>query len=221
MKRILLIGGGPHATCCIDIIEKEAKYAIVGILDSVKKEGTDVMGYKILGSPDILPQIIKEYNIEAGFVSIGDNWNRKIVKDKCLQMVPDFEFISAIHPSSIIARNVTIGYGTVIVAGSVINPNAIIGNFCYLGSGTILEHNSIMEDYSSLSIGSVTGGFVKIGEFSAVTVGVILFDRISIGKHTVIGSGSLVTKDIPSNVLAYGSPARVIRTREIGEKYLK
>ena len=34
---------------------------------------------------------------------------------------------------------------------------------------------------------------------------------VTIGDNTVIGAGSVVTKDIPSNVIAYGSPCRVIR----------
>jgi galactoside O-acetyltransferase len=38
---------------------------------------------------------------------------------------------------------------------------------------------------------------------------------VTIGKNTVIGAGSVVTRDIPDNVLAAGVPCRVIR--EIGE----
>jgi maltose O-acetyltransferase len=46
-------------------------------------------------------------------------------------------------------------------------------------------------------------------------------DRLSIGENTVVGSGSLVTRDLPDNVLASGNPARVVRTRKPGEKFLK
>jgi acetyltransferase-like isoleucine patch superfamily enzyme len=38
--------------------------------------------------------------------------------------------------------------------------------------------------------------------------------------HTIIGAGSLVLGDIPGNVVAYGSPARIIRKRKAGEQYL-
>ena len=46
-------------------------------------------------------------------------------------------------------------------------------------------------------------------------------DRVEIGENTVIGSGSLVTKSFPSDVLAYGNPAKIIRNRTKGEKFLK
>lgn len=64
-------------------------------------------------------------------------------------------------------------------------------------------------------------GKVNIGKHSAIALGIIIMDRINIGEDTVVGSESLVTKDLPDNVLAYGSPAKIIRDRELGEKFLK
>ncbi|WP_279355020.1 hypothetical protein [Enterocloster bolteae] len=42
--------------------------------------------------------------------------------------------------------------------------------------------------------------------------GAIINPGVSIGDNVIIGSGSIVTKDIPSNSLAVGNPARVIRS---------
>ena len=38
---------------------------------------------------------------------------------------------------------------------------------------------------------------------------------------SVVGAGSLVLSDVPDNVLVYGSPARIIRSRQPGERFLK
>ena len=46
-------------------------------------------------------------------------------------------------------------------------------------------------------------------------------DRVTIGKNTVIGAASLVLKDVPDNVLAFGNPIEIKRTRVNGEKFLK
>lgn len=46
---------------------------------------------------------------------------------------------------------------------------------------------------------------------------VCILPGVSIGDNSVIGAGSVVTKDIPSGVLAYGNPCRVIRHIEPGE----
>jgi galactoside O-acetyltransferase len=52
-------------------------------------------------------------------------------------------------------------------------------------------------------------------------LGVTVLDRIEIGENTVVGAGSLVTKSLPDNVLAYGNPCKIIRNRNQGEKFLK
>jgi maltose O-acetyltransferase len=45
-------------------------------------------------------------------------------------------------------------------------------------------------------------------------MGANVMDGLAIGAHTVIGAGSLVTKSMPSGVIAYGNPCRVVRTNE-------
>ena len=56
---------------------------------------------------------------------------------------------------------------------------------------------------------------VHIGRNCWLGAGVIIVPGVTVGDNTVIGAGSVVTKDIPSNVLAAGNPCRVLR--EINE----
>ena len=56
---------------------------------------------------------------------------------------------------------------------------------------------------------------VHIGRNCWIGAGVIIVPGITVGDNVVIGAGSIVTKDIPSNVLAVGNPCRVLR--EINE----
>lgn len=58
-------------------------------------------------------------------------------------------------------------------------------------------------------------GSVEIGEYTFVGNGVTILSgnkNLVIGKNVVIGANSVVTKSIPDNVIAVGSPAKVIRT---------
>ena len=57
---------------------------------------------------------------------------------------------------------------------------------------------------------------VHIGKNCWLGAGVIVLPGVTIGDNSVIGAGSVVTKDIPENVVAAGSPCRVLR--EIGER---
>lgn len=56
---------------------------------------------------------------------------------------------------------------------------------------------------------------VHIGKNCWLGAGVIVLPGVTIGDNTVIGAGSVVTKDIPSNVVAVGNPCKVLR--EISE----
>ena len=57
---------------------------------------------------------------------------------------------------------------------------------------------------------------IHIGRNCWLGAGVIVLPGVTIGDNSVIGAGSIVTKDIPANVVAYGNPCKVIR--EIGQK---
>lgn len=57
---------------------------------------------------------------------------------------------------------------------------------------------------------------IRIGENCWIGAGVVVLPGITIRDNTVIGAGSVVTKDIPANVVAMGNPCKVYR--EIGEK---
>ena len=52
---------------------------------------------------------------------------------------------------------------------------------------------------------------VHIGRNCWVGAGVIVLPGVSIGDNTVVGAGSVVTRDLPANVVAVGSPCRVLR----------
>lgn len=221
MKNLVLIGAGNQAHYTIDIIEKENKYKIVGIIDSIHEVGTYRFGHKIIGRQENLTKLIDEFNINVGIISIGDNWSRYYVYNKIIEQVPNFEFVNAIHPSVIIGNNVKLGKGIVAMAGCIFNPKSIIEDFTFFATGAQVEHDCFIDKFSSISAGSITGGYVKLGKFSAITLGVTIIDRVEIGENTVIGSGSLVLKSLPDDVLVYGNPAKIIRKRKKGEKFLK
>ena len=57
---------------------------------------------------------------------------------------------------------------------------------------------------------------VRIGSNCWLGAGVIVMPGVTIGDNTVIGAGSVVTKDIPANVVAVGNPCRILRL--VGER---
>ncbi|MEO9570941.1 MAG: NeuD/PglB/VioB family sugar acetyltransferase [Polaribacter sp.] len=218
---IVLIGGGNQVVYTIDIIEKQGLFNIVGIIDSRLEIGSDICGYKIIGRQEDINQLIDIYNFKGCVITIGDNWSRKCIFEQISNLSPNLSWPNAIHPSVIIGKNVKLGIGIIAMAGVIVNVEAKLGDFTNYFTRCNIEHHCIIGDFSSVSAGVVLGGRVTIGKYSAISLNATVFDRVTIGENSVIGSASLVTKDISNNVLVYGNPARIIRERKLGEKFLK
>ncbi|KRG15748.1 hypothetical protein ACA30_03960 [Virgibacillus soli] len=215
MEEIIIFGASGHAKVIIDILEKQKKYKIAGLfVDTSELIGTNLMGYPIID------QISSFGTFNKGIIAVGDNYGRNKVANKIMKINQDFQFISAIHPDSIIGKDVKIGNGTVVVAGAIINANAIIGKHCIINTNSSVGHDVYVGNYSTVAPGAAIGGNVTIGELATVSMGSTVIQKVKIGDGTLIGAGSTVIRDVPGGVLAFGSPAKIIRERKINEKYV-
>ena len=217
---ILVIGSKGHANVVIDIIEQQGKYNIFGLIDPNEVKGKKVGGYKILGGEEAIPSIIKENKIKGGVIAIGDNWLRGEVEKKILAYCSDFNFISCVHPNSYVAKTADIKKGSVVMAGAIVNANTTVGEHCIVNNNASIDHDSVLNNFSSVAPGATLGGNVRIGKFSAISLGANLIHNIEVGEHSLVGAGALVTSGIGSQEVVFGSPAKKMRSREIGEKYL-
>jgi sugar O-acyltransferase (sialic acid O-acetyltransferase NeuD family) len=219
MDSIVIIGSSGHAKVVIDIVQQEGRYNIVGLLDRYRMVGEETLGYRVLGKEETLPELTKIHSLKGVIVAVGDNFDRSKVVSHVRGICPDIPFVSSVHPKASIATDVSIGEGTVIMAGVSVNSSCSIGRFCILNTNSSLDHDSIMEDFSSLAPRATTGGNCRIGSYSAISIGAVLIRGVHIGNNTVVGAASLVLKSIDSFIVAYGSPAKAIRKRKPEDKY--
>lgn len=220
MKRIAVIGASGHAAVVIDAIQRQGSYEIAGLIDGFAPPQASVLGHAILGGDGDLPNLIERLNLVGVAVGIGDNALRRRIVERLAAAVPELRFVSVVHPSAVIGSDVEIGDGTLVAAGAIIGPRSRIGRHCIVNTGASLDHDCELADYASVAPGVVAGGNCSIGNGSAVSIGAVLKHGISVGADTVIGAGALVLRNIEANVVAYGTPARVVRIRERGDRYL-
>jgi len=217
---VAVIGGGGHSKVIIDILEKMGGMRIVGIVDANLPMDQHVLGYEVLGRDADLCRLISDRGIQGLVMAIGDNWRRSRIVASIQSICPTIEFPNAIHPSAELAKNVHLGIGSVFMAGCVVNSEAAIGNFCILNTNCSVDHDGKVGDFASFAPNSCAGGAVKVGDFTAVCLGANIIDRLTIGSHTVVGAGATVLCDLPSHVVAYGTPARIVRSRSAEDPYL-
>jgi sugar O-acyltransferase (sialic acid O-acetyltransferase NeuD family) len=160
---------------------------------------------------EILPEVdMNEFDVYVLGV-YKPKLKTKIIKE--LGLTTD-KFINVIHDGLDISKMSTIGNGSLINSKVSIAAHTIIGNFVTINRHVSIGHHTVIGDYCSINPGTNIAGNVRIGEGTTIGMGVNIIDGIKIGKNTIIGAGSVVTKDIPDNVIAYGSPCKIIRDNE-------
>ena len=122
-----------------------------------------------------------------------------------------FEFTSVIHPTARVSPTSIVGTGSIVSAGSVIAARAKIGSHVVINRGALIGHHVQIADCTNIGPGANIGGGCRIGEGVYVGIGATLVDHLNIGPVTVVGAGAVVTRDLPSRVLAVGVPAKIIK----------
>jgi acetyltransferase-like isoleucine patch superfamily enzyme len=77
-----------------------------------------------------------------------------------------------------------------------------------------------MDEFSSLAPGAITGGNCRIGGYSAISIGAVLRHGTTVGEHSIVGAGATVLEDVEPYSVAYGTPAKKVRDRVPGTRYL-
>lgn len=220
MQRIVVIGAGGLAKRVLDLIERAGDRTVVGLIAPESAAGARFFGYAVLGDDAQLAALVARHGVDGAVVAIGDNWRRAAVAHAAAVAAPGLGFPAVVHPSALVARGATIGRGAIVSAAAVLDSDARVGDFALVHTGATVSHDAAIGDYASLGLHAVACGAARIGAYAAIGVGAHLIHRVSVGEHTVVGAGSTVTRDVPASVVAYGSPARVVRQRQAGDPYL-
>lgn len=134
-------------------------------------------------------------------------FKKKIIDD--LGIYGHDNFINCIHNGLDISKTSKLGIGCLINSKVSIAAHTIIKNYVSINRHTSIGHHTIIEDYVSINPGCNIAGHCHIGEGSTIGIGTQILDGITIGKNTIIGAGSVVTRDIPDDVVAWGSPCKI------------
>ena len=205
-EKIFVFGASGHAKVVIDIIERQGLFEIVFLADDdANLKDCEVYGYPVIGGKlELL-----ESGIRKGIVAIGSNKARCSVAAWLLKN--NFELVSAVHPSAHLARGVTIGNGTVVMAGVVVNSDSSIGDNVIINSRASIDHDCAIDNGVHIAPGTVLCGTVTVGEGSFICAGVTIIPNLAVGRNVTIGAGSTVIRSVPDNLTLVGSPAKNIK----------
>ncbi|HRW21447.1 MAG TPA: acetyltransferase [Bacteroidales bacterium] len=202
-NRLIIIGAGGHGKVCADIALKMGKWNEVAFLDD-NEELTTVLGLQVLDRANVYPLYKKDTDF---FIAIGNNTTRELLLNKLID--DEYNISTLIHPNSVIAKEVEIGIGSVVMAGTVINCSTKIGKGCIINTSSSIDHDCIIEDYVHISPGVRLAGNVRVGNKCWLGIGSTVINNISICDECIIGAGGLVISQLVIPATYIGCPVKM------------
>lgn len=197
---LVIIGVGGHAAVVGDTALSAGR-SVVAFLYSGPTSVREVLGIPVVASELALPADA-EY-----IVAIGHTDFRRVAAGVLRR------YTTLVHPRATIGSNVTIAAGTFIMAGAVVNTGTSIGRHCIINTNATIDHDCSLGDFVTIAPAATLGGRVFIGEGAVVSMGATILQGRRIEVNGLVGAHALVTIDIPSGVVAFGTPAKVMRAR--------
>ena len=212
-RGIAIVGAGGFGLEAAMLIEQvnsaNLQWNLIGYFDDGKKIGPKVNDLNVLGGID---EINRWKNSLGIVVAIA----KPDIKKKVVQSVDNkhIYYPTIIHPSVLTGRKeyVAIGEGCIICANNIITTNVTIGNHVIINLCCTIGHESYIGNYSSFMPNCNISGGVSIEECTYWGTGSIIINNLKVGRNTIIGAGSVVVRDVPSNVTVAGVPAKIIKT---------
>jgi sugar O-acyltransferase (sialic acid O-acetyltransferase NeuD family) len=198
MKKIILIGGGGHCKSCMDVIENEKKYKIVGIVDK-KNKNFSLLNYSVFPESYLDKKLVKNNH---AFITVGQIKNYKIrveLFNKLRNLGFKIPFI--VSPLAYISKHAIIGQGTIVMHGAIINAGAVIGNNCIINTNSLIEHDVKIGDHTHISTEATINGGVLIGDKVFIGSRSVIKNNITIGDCSIVGAHQYVKKNLNKNSL--------------------
>lgn len=201
MNRLVIIGASGHGKVVADIARLNGYEDIVFLDDAPGLD--EVAGYRVAGPVALFPS----YRDRDFIVAIGSADIRRRIQSE-LQNT-SVSIVSLVHPSAIVAEDVRIGAGSVVMAGAVVNPSSVIGKGCIVNTGATIDHDCAVGDFVHVSVGAHLAGTVTVGNSAWIGIGAVVSNNLWICPGCMIGAGAAVVGDINAPGTYFGVPARM------------
>ena len=209
MKHLLIIGARGWGREVFDAISKtedvkNGSLNIKGFLDSKSDAFDGLRGH----FPPILcsPEEYEIQNDDVFFVAMGNpHWRKHYAE---LIEKKGGRFYTYISREAEVLDTAIIGEGSFIARCTHVSDNVTIGKHVILHVLSVIGHDAIVQDYGTLLNDTFLGGGSEVGECSQMSPKSMIIPHKKIGKNVIVGSGSVVMRNIKDDYRVFGNPAR-------------
>lgn len=204
MISLILLGGGGHCRACVDVIEMERRFKILGIVDDGLEVEDKILGYAVLGDDKDLPGLIEKS--KYAFIAVGQI-KSAAPRRKLFGILKALgaTLPTIVSPLAYVSQHAVLGEGTMAMHGAMINAEATVGANVILNSQSLVEHNVQLSDHCHISTGARVNGGAEIGAGTFIGSGAVIYEGAKIGPNSVIGAGCIVREDHPAETILRAS----------------
>jgi sugar O-acyltransferase (sialic acid O-acetyltransferase NeuD family) len=200
---ILLVGAGGHARACIDVIEAEGRFSVLGLIGQVHEVGRDISGYRVLGSDADMQVLFAACG--RALITVGQiaspNLRMRIAEQLAALGI---DTPTVISPRAYVSRNAIVGAGTIVLHGAVVNAGARVGDHCILNSQSLVEHDARVDDFCHISTGAILNGGATAGEGSFIGSRSVVKQGVALGQRCIVGMGTVLRRDLADQTTYLG-----------------
>ena len=214
MKKIIIMGGKGNGTLSLttvlDINKVRQEWQVLGFLND--RETDDIYGYPVLGKIEhnVVEKYLKDPDVYFFYALISVKLNYKFLPKLHNLGIPLERFATLIHPTVVIADNVKIGYGTIVMAQSCLSAYSEIGNFAQLLPQSFLGTGARLDNYCYMAPKAYVGAYASLEEGAYMGPGSSIIEFQKMGKWSLAGMGTIMIRSVPEYTKVVGNPAREI-----------
>ena len=209
--KILLWGGRTKARIIIEMVKEiygssAQIYAIFDKTLSALPFASEIKLYNERSGLDFVCQQCSHYIVCTG----GEHgYSRYAIAKKLEER--GLKPVSVVSKQSLLDGLHLIGDGIQVMPGAIAHKFTTIEEQCILNTNSTVDHDCrVGKGVHVMGAASIAGG-VRIGDFSTIGTNATILPNLVIGKHVYIGAGAVVTKNVESNSIMVGVPARKLR----------
>ena len=208
--KIMLWGGVSKARIVIEMISQiyKEKAKVIGVFDSTISKMPFETNIKLYSEKSDLKYLCK--NATHFIVCIGGEhgYARFNTAEKLKE--------KGVQPLSLVSENGLLdkldycGEGLQLMPGAIVHKFSSVGRQCIINTNSTVDHECKLGDGVHVMGGASIAGRVKIGNFSTIGTNATILPNINIGESVFVGAGAVVLRDIDSNNVVAGVPAKFI-----------
>lgn len=199
---MLIYGAGGHAKTVLEMALQIGAFRIAGILDdNAALTGSSVLGVPVLGTRELLPQLVSQgvrlaANGVGGILDIG-------VRVRLFELLEGqgFAFPILRHPRATLEPSAVLEDGVQVFANAYVGSGAVLHERCMVNTGAVVSHDCQIGAYTHIAPGALLAGHVQVGQRALVGMGVTTIIGLKIGDGARVGNGAVLLADVPEKAI--------------------